>query len=676
MYTVLKKNIFKIFLLSCLVTSMAKARGQVSEKKMDSLALLIENSGNDTDLAMLTFQLGRSLYQSSDIYRGISQLRRSVELAYKNNFFPYAADAMVILANAYITLGRYDSVFILLKNAMNIAIKYQQEDNIANINGNYLYLYNMLGDPKTALEYGFKAIEGFEKSKDIAFNMMAVYSWIEIGKIFESEKQYDKALFYYNKSLTKGKTNPHEYYILPALINIANVYLRQHQANEASIFYNQVLDKSSKPGSGVNYKMWALLGLSDVDIFTKNFAEAIKHSREALKVAENYNIEVNIDNCLSSVGRAYMLNAQYDSAEVYLNRALSKAIESEGWNTVSDSYQYLSELYEKQKNFKKALYYNRLHEKTSDTIYNKTKMAALNNLEMLYQTNKKEQEIVRLQSTNNAKEIELLTRKKLLWITGTLILISLVFFVFYWRINKKNRMIAKQEQMIQQQKISSLEQEQKVVVLKSMLEGQERERARIAKDLHDGLSGLFSTIKMHLSTLQHENDFLKHNELFQKSYHMIDTASEDLRHIAHNMMPEVLQKMGLVDALKDFCNSVDAKNSMKVSLLTYGMDERLNVQTEIILYRIVQELLNNVVKHANASEVIVQFNRNNNHIDITVEDNGSGFMSPGNKSDPHTGLDTIRERVNFLNGKMTIDSAPDIGTTVMIFIDVENKEVA
>ncbi|MEP7253477.1 MAG: sensor histidine kinase [Ginsengibacter sp.] len=675
MRSLFRKGFLKSILLFLLVGAFIKTRSQVSEKKVDSLAQLIAHSRNDTDLVRLEFQLGRMRYQGSDIYGGIDQLRRSVALAYKRNFFPYAADAMTILANAYITLERYDSVFILLKNAMDIAVKYKEDDNIANINHNYLYLYNMLGDTKTSLEYGFKAIDGFEKSKDVAFNMMTVYAWIEIGRVFETEKQFDKALYYYNKSLAKGKTSPNDFYILPALINIANIYLKQEHPNEAANFYKQALNKTSKPGSGINYKMWALLGLSDVDVFTKNFTDAIKYAKEALKVAEDYNIKVNIDNCLGSIGHAYMLSGQYDSAEIYLDKALSKAIQSGGWRTVSDSYQYLSELYENQRNFKKALYYNRLHEKTSDTIYNKEKMAALNNMEILYQTNKKEQEIIRLQSTNNAKEIELLKRKRLLAITLSVIGLAGLFFIIYWRIGQKNKMIAKQERVIREQKITSLEQEQKVVTLKSMLDGQEKERTRIAKDLHDGLSGVFSTIKMHMSTLQHENEFLRHDDLFLKSYHMIDTASDDLRRIAHNMMPEVLQKMGLIDALKDFCNSISAKNSLKVNMLSYGINERLPIQTEIMLYRIVQELLNNVVKHSGATEAIVQFNKNENHIDITVEDNGSGCDLPTNKSGAHTGLDTIRERVNFLNGEMSIETSTGIGTTVMISVNIEKDKV-
>lgn len=424
---------------------------------------------------------------------------------------------------------------------------------------------------------------------------------------------------------------------------------------------------------GVEYKIWGFSGLGDIAIIEKNYIKAISYFKEALNIAVEHNMKTNIDNCLCRTGYAFLLDKQLDSSGVYLKQGLKYAIESGGIKTIQDSYKYLSELFEKQNKYKEALQYAHLYKEISDSIYNKGKLTVINNLEVLYQTNKKEKEIIGLQATNTEKQLQLLKRNQMLWVTAVIIGALLIVFFIQWRTGKNKGMIAKQAQMIQEQKINSLEHEQKVIILKSMLAGQDRERARIAKDLHDGLSGLFSTIKMHLSTLQHENEFLKQNELFKKSYKLIDTASEDLRRIAHNMMPEVLQKLGLVQALKDFCNTINAKNSLLVSLLTYGMEERLNLQTEIILYRIIQELLNNVIKHAKSTEAIVQFNRNENHIDVTVEDNGSGFVQEEEKDKPHAGLDIIKERVNYLNGDMSIDSRAGIGTAIMIAFQTENK---
>ena len=211
-----------------------------------------------------------------------------------------------------------------------------------------------------------------------------------------------------------------------------------------------------------------------------------------------------------------------------------------------------------------------------------------------------------------------------------------------------------------------LEQQQQVVSLQSMINGQESERSRIAKDLHDGLGGLFSTIKMHFSTLQHENAGLKADPLFAKSYEMINTASEEVRRIAHNMMPEVLLKLGLVQASQELCSSISGGKLLDVSLQAYGMEKRLNASTEIMLFRILQELLNNIIKHSQATEAIIQFNREGNRLSVTVEDNGRGFNLAETDGKTHAGLSSVESRVSYLNGKLSIDSQKEVGTTVMM----------
>ena len=222
------------------------------------------------------------------------------------------------------------------------------------------------------------------------------------------------------------------------------------------------------------------------------------------------------------------------------------------------------------------------------------------------------------------------------------------------------------ETEIKEEEVKLLKRMQQVISLQSMVDGQETERTRIAKDLHDGLGGLFSTVKMYFSTLKHEQETLQENILFSKSYELIDTASEEIRRIAHNMMPEVLMKLGLVPALQDMCNNISAGKLIRVKLQSYGIDDRMNASTEIMLYRIIQELLTNIIKHAKATEAIVQFNKDENRLTVTVEDNGLGFNVLEGDNKKHAGLETIRSRVTYLNGTISIDSQQQVGTTVLM----------
>ena len=158
---------------------------------------------------------------------------------------------------------------------------------------------------------------------------------------------------------------------------------------------------------------------------------------------------------------------------------------------------------------------------------------------------------------------------------------------------------------------------------------------------------------------------LETNALFQKSFELVDSASVEVRRIAHNMMPEVLIKLGLIQAVQELCNSINAGKLILVSLQSYGMDNRLNASTEMMLFRIVQELMNNIMKHAQATEAIIQFNREGHRLSVTVEDNGRGFNLQ-ETSATNAGLESVKSRVNYLNGNLSIDSEKEVGTTVLM----------
>lgn len=226
--------------------------------------------------------------------------------------------------------------------------------------------------------------------------------------------------------------------------------------------------------------------------------------------------------------------------------------------------------------------------------------------------------------------------------------------------------LARQQNMMLEEKVKIVEKEQQVTSLQSMINGQESERTRIARDLHDGMGGLFSTVKMHFSTLQQDTPAIKDNMLYQKTLDLINNAADELRKVAHNMMPEVLMKLGLIEALREFCNNISSGRLLEITFQTFGMEDRLNSSTEIMLYRIVQELVNNIIKHADATEAIIQINREQNRLSLTIEDNGRGFDTEEADVKRGMGLEAVRSRVVYLNGHVTVDSRKNIGTTIMI----------
>jgi signal transduction histidine kinase len=223
---------------------------------------------------------------------------------------------------------------------------------------------------------------------------------------------------------------------------------------------------------------------------------------------------------------------------------------------------------------------------------------------------------------------------------------------------------------LQNQQIRELEKDKQLVAVDSMLKGQEDERSRLAKDLHDGLGGLLSGIKFSLANIKENLIMTPDNvNVFDRSLIMIDTSIKELRRVAHNMMPEMLIKFGLDEALKEYCNAINTTQLLTVKYLSAGMEERVKDSIEIIVYRIAQELLNNTLKHASATEVFVQLIRDENRLSIVVEDNGKGFDSALVSDNKGAGWMNIRSRVDYLKGQLDIHSEPGKGTLVNIEIN-------
>lgn len=197
------------------------------------------------------------------------------------------------------------------------------------------------------------------------------------------------------------------------------------------------------------------------------------------------------------------------------------------------------------------------------------------------------------------------------------------------------------------------------------------ERTRLAKDLHDGLGGMLSGIKYSLNTMKGNLIMTPDNaQAFERSMDMLDSSIKEMRRVAHNMMPEALVKFGLDTALKDLCNDTQQSGALEVRYQSINMENaEVDQTTSITIYRIIQELINNVMKHAGARAAIVQVSKTNGAISITVEDDGKGFDSSILNKSRGIGWSNIQSRVEFLKGKLDVQSAPGKGTSVHIELD-------
>ena len=246
-----------------------------------------------------------------------------------------------------------------------------------------------------------------------------------------------------------------------------------------------------------------------------------------------------------------------------------------------------------------------------------------------------------------------------------LFLLSLVGFLYY-----KNRVKTSQLQL------HEAHREQQIISMRSMLEGQENERTRIARDLHDGLGNLLSSLKVNIGSLQINFDDQNSKKIYGTASRMIDEACTEVRKIAHEMMPQSLKKLGLRRALEDMVLKMDAIHGFRAEFQVHGTERIFDDTTNIMLLRIVQEAMNNIVKYAQATEVSVQITYSEDWFDLTIEDDGVGFKLNTPENEKGMGLKSMAFRAEFIGGTLDLNSRPGVGTLVTINIPLTNVDEA
>ena len=249
------------------------------------------------------------------------------------------------------------------------------------------------------------------------------------------------------------------------------------------------------------------------------------------------------------------------------------------------------------------------------------------------------------------------------WLGGSVVVITIGLLTF------QNR---RQKQRSHRQHLQELEREKLLEATEAVLKGEEQERIRLARDIHDGLVGMLSGIKYSLHTIRDDTAATPHNrQVFDRSIDMLDSSIQEIRRVAHNMMPEALIRFGLNTALRDFCNDVTQSGTLKISYQSIGMEVvAIDQTTGIALYRIVQELIYNAVKHASATSAIVQITCSGNRLSLTVEDNGKGFDTSSLRNDHGLGWTNIGHRVEYLGGRCDITSRPGEGTSIHLELEL------
>lgn len=365
-------------------------------------------------------------------------------------------------------------------------------------------------------------------------------------------------------------------------------------------------------------------------------------------------------------GKAYLQLKAYDNAIQQIENSIVQAERYNIHSEKEDAYKELSKIYAITGQHKKALDYQLIYDSLRDSALNRQKALDINELEVKYRTAEKERQLAfrdkeLAEKKLNIASTEALSRKKTTWVwissLSTLLLALIIILLRHRQVNRERH----------------LRQQKEVDLLRATMEGEEAERIRVGKELHDGVSGFLSAIKMNLVTLRMQRSDVAHETPYTNAMSLADEAADELRKTAHNLVPSNLVKKGLSDAIKGFCDRVSHPNGIHLDVHIVGTPIRLNPEKELVIYRIAQELIHNILKHAQASKVLMTISWLDEVLMISIEDNGIGM--PEKRDSNGIGMDNIHKRVQSVNGSLEIDNNEDTGTSMYLYFPLAQTKI-
>ncbi len=587
------------------------------------------------------------LAQSSFAQNNLSDsLYIEIKNAGKNN--AKVSQLKLQLGIIYFKDGGFDSALLLLNQAAQMAI--EAKDNLTYLRAlnNIGNVYADKGNNTEALKYFQQALtlaEGLNSNNDAAEIQK------NIGALYLSLKRFDEALSYYNKSKEEAVTIGNKKLEADCYNNIGTVYEQQLKYPEALTVYKKALDYYTAAGNKSRMAM-ALGNVAIVYKYQKNYPLAIEYNLKGLDLARQMKSQWTEAAILNNIGNIYGISGNYKAAVEYCNKSIVLSRKMDVIEIIYNAYESLADAATVAGDYKNSVEYYKAYIASKDSFITAETSSQLSELQTKYDTEKKDKQIA-------AQTFELTKRNYLLWITGTVLLLGSLLGYSNYRRYKLRQEKQLQIEVIRQQDIA----------VKAVLAAEENERKRIAGELHDGVGQTMSAARMNLSAFEHDLRLIdvQQKNRFEKIISLVDESCREVRLVSHNMMPNALLKNGLANAVRDFVEKIDTR-VLKIELYSEGLNERIDTDIETVLYRVIQECVNNVIKHSGANYLDISLIKEADAISVTIEDNGRGFDATQKEKFEGIGLKNILTRIQYLKGEVEFNSSPGKGTFVGLHV--------
>ncbi|MDH5367191.1 MAG: sensor histidine kinase [Cyclobacteriaceae bacterium] len=556
--------------------------------------------------------------------------------------------------------GKYKKAEECYNFALNIYLELSDSIGISSVYNSFALLLSKKGNKPEALKYFYQAININEK---INYSIGLTNNYLNLGNFFFHQNDFDQSLEYFY--LCKKLLNHDENRKMLALIHtgIGNILSNndykhnsldkaQKEYISALIIYQQLKDSLNIS------RVYNNLGY--INERQNNYDDAINYYTNGLSIKQKLNDQKGILISHLNIGNTLRKKKEYTKSLNYYEKGKAMA------ELLKDGENYLNIL-SNIVNVHMALGNMELATKLfdeyrdlRDSIFNEEKSRQLSELQTLYETGQKELALKKQILVNKQKTKQ---NQRLFWLSVILSGFILTAMILYYQRQKVRKHLRDKEAQLHHQELSKLEKEQEITLLNSLMKSQEEERKRIAEDLHDRLGAKLSAIKLFHESSKNTND-----KRSKKVRQLLDETINETREIAHNLASATLTQFGLKLALKDLIDTINASNKIEAHFSCTNFNTRLSEKTEQAIYYVIQELITNTLRHAEASSLSIHLTKyENSNLSIVYEDNGKGFDVENIQKDS-MGIKNIKARLSHVNASLTIDSNVGSGSTFLMVV--------
>lgn len=629
-------------------------------KVIDSLEYVVRKSQGKKKINALLALCSEYRYVNADTARSFAI--EALEMAEKEKDAALEAEAFYNIGITHQAQGNYTEALSYEEKALKIQQEIGDQAMTAKTLNILGIIYDEKGDYEKALTNYYEALKIFESIHNEDKMAMVLTN---IGIVLKAQKEYANAARYYRKAAGIYQRLGNQFGLASCQANLGSVYLFVPDYDSALHYSMLASDQFEKQ----NMKQVLPITWGNAARALENLGQVNQAKNlllKALAMHREYDNKKELSFTLIQLARLENKQQHTNEALAFAKEGLTLAKRIDALEQIMQSHEILANIHSSSGNYMLALKEHQLYTSIKDSLFQIEKSKQLLKVQAQYETEKKDRQISDLNKDNEIKAATI--QRNYFLFGGSFIIFCLAFLS--WNSHMKQ----KQKAIVQEQKVKLREAQ-----INAVIDSQEKERKRFASDLHDGMGQLVTAMQLNIQSIKQSESLKNVVTHADNTEHILNEIQTEIRNIAFNLMPPVLVKEGLIPAVRELARRVNKSGNIFIELTAHDTPSHFSPFKDITIYRIIQELISNIMKHSGADSIILSFTGFPDEVVLTIEDNGSGYdLDTFKNSKQGNGWNTIQTRLNLIKGQIEFDTIKGRkGSTVIINIpigkDSDNK---